>query len=197
MGDRNRQCSHCGYLFNDTAGSYYSEDFARHIDHKKQFVMQWCYNCNYVVVYRPAKLLGLIPLPFMKPKDEFNIEVASTKDISKTEDSELGGMAISHLMRSIWWSFLERAELSLSEEEAPKAALKDMIDKLPTREAALCLASVSIAHLVLPLAVQIERGKYLKEHRDPSVVLDEMLKEISKLDTEEANAVLIAIEDFR
>lgn len=101
-------------------------------------------------------------MPFLALKDQFDISIASTKDIMKTEDSEIGGPAILHLMRSIWWSFLVRAERSVSKKKAPKAALRDMVSKLPAKEAALCLFAASDAHLTLPLNVQIERAQYLK-----------------------------------
>lgn len=198
MSEYIEKCPNCGYLYSDASALYYSIDFARHIDHGNNFMMMhWCYNCNHIIVYRTVKVLGLIPLPFLAPQDQFDISIASTKDIIEMEDSEIGGPAISHLMRSIWWSFLARAERSVSEKKAPKAALREMISKLPAKEAALCLLAVSDAHLALPLNVQIERGKYLKEHRDPRIVLDEMLKAVSKIGTEKAQHVLSIVKDLQ
>ena len=196
MSEYIEKCPNCGYLYSDTSVLYYSIDYARHVDHGNNFMMHWCYNCNHIIIYRQVKVLGLIPLPFLAPKDQFDISIASTKDIIKTEDSEIGGPAMLHLLRSIWWSFLARAERSVSEVKAPKAALKEMISKLPAKEAALCLLAASDAHLVLPLEVQIERGKYLKEHRHPKVVLGEMLEAVSKVRTEKAQHVLIIVKDI-
>lgn len=194
MSDRNEKCPNCGYLFNDIAGMYYSGYFARHIDQGNNFMMHWCYNCNHIIIYRQVKVLGLIPLPFLAPKDQFDISIASTKDIAMTEDSKIGGPAIFHLMRSIWWCFLARAEQSVSEEKAP---LKEMIKKLPAKEAALCLVAVSEAHQVLPLVDQLARGKYLQEYRHPKVVLDEMLEAVSRIGTEKAQHVSSIVKDLK
>lgn len=72
-----------------------------------------------------------------------------------------------------------------------------MIEKLSAKEAALCLVAVSDAHQVLPLEVQLARGKYLKEHRHPKVVLDEMLEAVSRIGTEKAQHVSSIVKDLR
>ena len=183
-------------MFSDNAG-YYSEDFARHIDRKNKLMLQWCYNCNYVIVFRQVKMLGIFPLPYLTPKEELPLSELSSHEIAKTEDLEIGGMAISNLLRPVWWAFLCRAKLSVSEEDAPAIALREMIERLPVPEAVLCLVVTSEAHLALPLEVQLEQGKYLKEHRSPDTVLNEFLGEVEKIGTEKADAVLSMIKEFK
>jgi len=187
---RHSQCPHCGHLYNDASGFYYGEDFARYFNRREKFVLQWCYNCNHVIVLKPAKFLGFIPTNSLSVANKFRLEDSSRQSISQVEDSEIGGLAISHLLISIWWSFNCRAELSVPDENAESEALRQLVDRLPIRETAFCLYVVSRAHLTLPLEVQLERGKYLNEMRSPDTILEDFLKELEKHQTGKSDEVV-------
>ena len=189
MSDQNRQCPHCGHLFSDDAHFYFSVDFARYANPATDVMMQWCYNCNHVVVFRPVKFLGFIPLPYVAPKEIFDIAASSKQEICNMEDPELGGRAIYHLMLSIWYSFLTRAELDAPKASAEQIALRAMIERLPVRESAVCLVTLSGAHQLFPIDVQIERGMHFAEHGSPPEVLRRLLSKVSEIGTRKSREV--------
>lgn len=197
MQERGRVCDHCGHPYNDTAGYYYSEDFARYLNRTAGFMLQWCYECSYVVEYRRKKILGFLKTNLLSEVNKFYIADFTEHEVSKHVDEDIGGMAITHLLGTIWWSFLERAKIYASETELEEKAIRAIIERLPPYISAYCLYISSQMHLALPQIIQFERGKYLSEYRRPPEVLAEFIEMLKKLESSRAKEALDILLDMK
>lgn len=162
MSTRTAQCSQCGHLFNDEQ-PYFSEDFATYVSQDPMFVIRWCLHCSYLSIYERRGFLGFA---WLKLTATVHMKGARDHPLMRSKNKQIGGFAIGHLMRMIWYSLLARVALDGGEADKEARAMHLALQKLPPAEVALMAFMAIHAQELVPLEQQIIECQYLgAEHR--------------------------------